>query len=255
MPFIRSAPDYLLVSEAAAAAFTAGRLLYFGLLRKFPYLLGYLLADILLGLALSMLRTNSYAYYYTYFYAVPVCWVAQALAVQELFTLIFRDYPGIRTIGWWTFYAAVGLSIVVCVFAASALGAHDRPTEMYYHLVLDRSISFSLGIVIMVLMFVLARYPLNLDRNSLVVSVFFSGLFMAEAAIKLRDSLAVKVRPGAADRIEVALEILCFMAWGALLRPARASAPVRKPDPSPREEHLLQQLDNLNLVLSRSARQ
>lgn len=249
-------PDYRLISQAAAAAFAAARLLHFRLRRRYPTLFSYLIVSTALSALFSFLSVKSNAYYWAYIIAQPVSWCAAALAVREMFALIFKDYPGLQTAGRWSFYGALALSVAVSIVLAQTFQATREPTaqQLSYTLQLDHAIGFTLTATIALLMLTLSRYPLHLDRNTYVASGFFSAMFLALGAVKLIDSISKHLYSDYADRAEVTFAAVCFAGWGLMLRPAEKPAPAPAAVNKPREAELLQQLDSLNQILSRSSR-
>jgi hypothetical protein len=254
--FFAQTPDYRLISQAAAAAFAAARLLHFGLRRRYPILFSYLIVSTILSTIFSILSIKSRAYYWAYILAQPVSWCVAALAVREMFALIFKDYPGLQTAGRWSFYAALALSVAVSIVLAGTLHATNAPhaPQLVYILQLDRSIGFTLTVTIGILMLFLSRYPLHLDRNTYVASGFFSAMFLAAGAVKLLDSISKDLYFAYADNAEVTFAAVCFAGWGLMLRAAAKPAPARPAANKPREAELLQQLESLNQILSRSSR-
>ena len=255
VPFSPS-PDFTLISQAAAAAFAAARLLHFGLRRRFPLLLSWLLAFAVSSIFFSVISASSPVYYTAYMVWQPLSWLIEALAVREMFTLIFRDYPGLQTVGKWALYAALAFSGVasLAIFRLFPPEGSNSSPKLWYELVTDRSVGVGLTLIIGVLMWFLSTYPLRLDRNTCVSSSFFSALFLAQGAIKLIDSISLHLSLIFADRLEVAFSAICFVAWGVMLR--AGSAPPAKPQnpDKPREAELLQQLETLNEILGRSVR-
>jgi hypothetical protein len=255
VPF-RQHPDFLLISEAAAAAFAGARLLHFRLGRRFPALISYLLIASLRAAILSLVTEKSKTYLWVYLIASPVICCVAALAVREMFALIFRDYPGLRTAGRWALNAALGLSVIVSLLILRAPLPNESANSrrLFYELVFERSITFSLATIIIILMIFLSRYPLRLDRNTYVASGFFSAMFLAQAAVRLIDSTTLRLLARYADYPEVGFTAFCFLGCGMMLRAASAPAPMRVAANKPRETELLQQLESLNSILSRSAR-
>lgn len=255
MSFSQS-PDYRLISQAAAAAFAAARLLHFRLSSRYPILFSYLIVSTIVYSVFSVLSVKSHAYYWTYIVEQPVSWCVAALAVREMFALIFRDYPGLKTAGRWSFYGALAVSIAISIVFAKSFHPTSVPTspQLIYMLQLDRSIGFTLTVTIALLMLSLSRYPLHLDRNTYVASGFFSAIFLADGAVKLIDSISKNLYFRYADYAEVAFAAVCFAGWGLMLRYADKRAPARAVANKPREAELLQQLESLNQILSRSSR-
>jgi hypothetical protein len=241
--------------QAAAAAIAVGRLVYVGLAKRFPAVLAWLILEAISNFAYSILSPRSQAYFYTYFAVTPLDCILSILAVRELVNLIFTNYPGIRTVGRWAIYAGIVVAIVV----SSALTIswtntyHHKKWGLYYLESAQRSIVFSLVVVILAILFALSKYPLRLGRNTWVTSAFFSTLFLSEAAVLLFDSLAPNFYNHVADTTESFFIAACVGIWAFLLQPH--SVPVsRVAFASPQEEHLLRQLDALNQLMNRAAR-
>jgi hypothetical protein len=250
--------DYLLILQAAAAAFAVVRLLQFHLARPFPFLCSYLIVTALFSGSFSVMDEHSRAYVLTFIVADPVILFAAALAVFEMFALIFRDYAGLRTAGKWALNVALAVSIAVSFFVALYLPPRQGGTALsqwlVYEVVFDHFINFGLAVIVLILMWFLSRYPFDLDRNTYVASGFFSAMFLAQAADRLIDSISPHLFAHYADYPEVGFAAICFLIWGVMMRPA--SAPVRAAIRvnETREAVLLQQLASLNGILSRSVR-
>jgi len=251
-----SPPDYLLISQAAAAAYAAWRLLYFRLTPRLPLLFLYLIATTLYYAVISLLSRTSSAYFWIFLACEPSIGCVAALSVWEMFALIFRDYPGLRTAGRWTLYIALAISSGIFLLYIRAPWANESANTrlLFYELEFDRLIHFTLALVILMQMYFLSRYPLHLDRNVKVASGFFSAMFLAQSTVRLIDTLSPHLFVHWADYPEVVLSTLCFASWGLMLRPATAPVPVRSGQSGPRETELLQQLESLNQMLSRSVR-
>lgn len=249
--------DILLILQAAAAAFAVARLLQFRLTSRYIYLFSYLAATAIFDVGLSTLSRQSAAYYWTYVAAAPTVWLTASLAVYQMFALIFRDFPGLRTAGRWALNGALALAIIVATVILRAPLPHQsaRTIALYYELVFDRSVHFGLAAIIIALILFLSRYPLHLDRNTYVASGFFSAVFLAESVTRLVDTLSPSLFTNAVDTPEIAFVALAFAGWGVMLQShSTAHVPVRAPANPGREAELLRQLDALNGVLTRSVR-
>ena len=249
-------PDLLLILQAAAAAFAVARLLQLHLTSRFVYLAAYLTANVVFDLSLSTLSRHSHAYFWTYVVAGPTNWITASLAVYQMFSLIFRDFPGLRTAGRWALNGAMAIALIVStvILRAPAPGQSVRTRGLYYELIFDRSIHFALAVVILALIWFLSRYPLHLDRNTYVVSGFFSAVFLAESVSRLIDTLSPRLFIHAVDNPEIVFVALAFAGWGLMIRGASAPVPARAPANPRREAELLEQLDALNGILTRSVR-
>jgi hypothetical protein len=246
------------LAETISAGIAVARLLSLGLTRRAPALLTWLSAIAAINLVYSLLDYRSTLYFWIYLTFEPAKCVFGVLAVRELFALVFNEYPGIRSGGRWVMYAAVALSLVVsAIFTASvwsgtALGRSF--SHLYYFETAQRSVVFALALVIVTIVVFLSKYPLHLTRNTMLSCGFFSFLFLSEALQQLIDSLQPLLSHPRVDLAESCIRCACFLAWALLLRKERQHVPAKITFSTPREEHLLAQLNALNHLMTRSAR-
>ena len=252
---LHDAPDLI---QAAAAGAAATRLIYLKLAKQFPALLAYLVFQAGINLGFGLLNDTSPPYFWSYIALEPLGCVLSVIAVRELFALTFDDYPGIRTVGRWVMYAGVAIALTASLlltgffWSGAALGrAHSR---LFYLEVSQRSIVFTLAFVIVAILVFLSKYPLHLSRNTVVSSVFFGALFLSEASQLLADSLAPRLNIQYADWSAGVFMSLCMACWAVLLKPETRRVPAQVRFSSPHEDHLLQQLNSLNQLMTRAAR-
>ncbi len=244
--------------QAAAAAIAVCRLSWLRLASKFPALVAYLALDALYSFIYAVVSPRSRVYFWVYVAAVPLECILSIFAVRELMALIFDNYPGIRTVGRWTLYAGIALAMSLSLLAAKLLSggyysSYHTKWGLYYLQSVQRSIVFSLAVAIIALLFVLSKYPLHLGRNTYVSSIFFSALFLSEAARLVIDALARDFFNHYVDWSEAFFITSCMAGWAFMLRPQ--PAPVsRVAFSTPAEDRLLQQLDALNQLMTRAAR-
>jgi hypothetical protein len=155
-------------------------------------------------------------------------------------------------------YAGVAIALTASLlltgffWSGAALGrAHSR---LFYLEVSQRSIVFTLAFVIVAILVFLSKYPLHLSRNTVVSSVFFGALFLSEASQLLADSLAPRLNIQYADWSAGVFMSLCMACWAVLLKPETRRVPAQVRFSSPHEDHLLQQLNSLNQLMTRAAR-
>lgn len=246
------------IIHAAAAAAAVTRLIRLDLAKRFPALLAYLAFLAVINLGYGLLNTASAVYFWSYMILEPVECVFSIFAVRELFALAFNDYPGIRTVGRWGMYAgvalAVGISLVVTGFFWSGGASGRSHSHLFYVQVSKRSIVFSLAFVIITILLFLSKYPLHLGRNTLVSSAFFSAIFLSEAARLLVNSLTPQLYNLYVDWAQSIFISICLVAWAAALKPEIGRAPAQIRFSRPQEDHLLQQLNSLNQLMTRAAR-
>ncbi len=244
--------------QAAAAAVAAGRLFYLNLADKFRALFAYLVFVAGINLVSGLVSDTSVAYFWGYIALEAVKCVLGVLAVRELFALSFGNYPGIRTLGRWVIYGGVGLSLaaslLVTGFFWQGAASGRAHSHLFYIEVSIRAVVFSLAVVIISNLLLLSKYPLHLSRNTLVSSVFFSAVFLSEACRLLIDSLAPQLFDRYIDASEAAFICVCLVGWALMLSPATESAPAQVRYSSSHEDHLLDQLNALNQLMTRSVR-
>jgi hypothetical protein len=245
--------------QSAAAAATVARLTRLKLGTRFRALLAWMIVLAFSELIFSLVSQASALYFWLYMAFVPVAVAFSIAAVRELLALVFEHYPGIRSLGRFGSYVGVAAAAVISVGAAAWLpqAGASGSRHLFYLEVLQRSVIFTLAVVILAVLYFLSRYPLQLSRNTMVSAIVFSALFLSDAIRLLVDSLQTLLASRAADWTESAFIVACLAAWSFLVRkePEGSPAPARISFPSPGEEELLHQLDTLNNLLGRAARQ
>lgn len=242
---------------AAASAAVAARFVYLNLPRYFPSLFAWLALIGVIDLTFGLLEPKSALYFWCYVVLESIKCILGIVAVRELFALTFSNYPGIRSVGRWATYAAVALAVGISFLMTGVFwggGPRGHSAHLFYLEISQRSIVFTLAFVIVTILVFLSKYPLHLSRNTMVSSVFFSVLFLSEASQLLADGLAPHLYNLYVDCTYSILVAICLLGWAALLRPEPATAPARITFSTPREDHLLQQLDALNQMMTRAAR-
>ncbi|HEY3825064.1 MAG TPA: hypothetical protein VGL82_10930 [Bryobacteraceae bacterium] len=243
---------------ACAATTTATRLAYLDLVKRVPALFAYLVFTAVMTFCYGVLNLHSALYFWTYIILEPVECIFSIFAVRELFNLTFNDYPGIRTVGRWAMYAtvalALGISLLITGFFWSGAASGRAHSHLFYFEVSQRSIVFTLSLVIAAILLVLSKYPLQLGKDMVISCACFGFLFLSDAARLLIDSLAPKLYNVYVDWTEAAAVAACLLTWAALLKPETEKVPARVKFTAPNEEHLLQQLSSLNQLLAKAAR-
>jgi hypothetical protein len=246
------------LTQTMAASAAAFRLMRLNLGRQFPALLSYLLFLAGINLALGLMDDGSIVYFWTYLLIQPLKCILSVVAVRELFALTFQRYPGIRSMSQWVIFGVVGLSLAVSTAVTGVFwngAATGRAhSHLFYFEVLVRTVVFSLAAAIIGNLLFLSKYPLHLSKNTLVSSAFFSAMFISQACGLLLDSLTPQLYNRYLDTLGEVFVIACLAGWAAMLKPEAAAAPPQIRFSSPQEDYLLQQLDSLNQLMTRSVR-
>src|SRR5690242_17154002 len=249
-------PDSLAdLTEAAAATVAAARLSFLGLSKRQSALLVYLVEMAVASFALGSLPPASSGYFWLYIAYVAVNWVVSIYVVREMFALALDRYPGIRTAGRWTMYAATGISVAASLVITGIFwnGPHGG-SHLFYVQIVNRSVVFSLAVIVVAILIFLARYPMHLHRNTYVSTSFFSAVFLSEAAVMLVDNLSPHLYSAQADRVQIAFVAACFTGWAVMLRPHTSAAPAPVKVENSAEKQLLEQLESFNSLLARAGR-
>jgi hypothetical protein len=244
--------------QTLAAGGVAARVVHLNLEKRFPALLAYVGFLAVINLGFGLLNPVSALYFWSYIAVEPLKCVFSILAVRELFSLTFHDYPGIRSFGRWVTYAGVALALGVSLALTRLFwngGAAGRAhSHLFYLHVAQRSVVFTLAAVIVTILWFLSKYPLHLSRSTLVSSAFFSLLFLGEAMRLLLDSLAPHLYNLSADWAQSIFTSACLGMWAVLLSPETLRETTQIRFSHVREEYLLQQLTSLNQMMTRAAR-
>ena len=250
-------PLAALILTAVLESLAVARFFAVGAHRSSPVLVSFLsfkLAQTMFG---AIFPANSYIYQNLYNLSEPIVVVFTMLVVRELHSQAFADYPGISSLTRWNAYLAAGLALVLSVAMIAATRSQISYQDFTgYVLLWERCVSFSLVAFIVLMIYMLSRYPIriprNLASNIAIFSAFFSGTFLLSF-------------PGASSSMpwewfafygHAALSCICAIAWAFALSPVEVDAVVRvrpRIDPG-QEKALLNQLAALNQVLVKTAR-
>jgi hypothetical protein len=240
--------------QGAAAAAAALRLMAVGLVKAQSALLTFLVFNAL-GLSfLATLPLESHLYFWSFIAYSAIDWAVSLWAVREMFGLSLSQYPGIRTLARLTLYGAVCAGAVVSATAVALQPGRNGRTYFYYVQIADRSVVFSLAVVVLALIAFLSRYPLHLSRNTYISCSCFSAVLLCQAGGNLIDSFKTLLFSDSADMAEVLLCTAGFGVWAFLLRPAEEVSGARIGFDRPDENELLRQLDSMNRLLTRVGR-
>jgi hypothetical protein len=236
------------------------RLAQNGLVRRYVWFYGLLWVSLLQAAVVAALKPNPNSQWYAQFYLLtePLLWFFYIVTVLELYGGILRDHPGIATLGRRTLMAGLAIAVAVSALTLQAdlPGPSDNSRILVYYGVVDRGISFSLVIFLVIMLLFLARYPIPLKRNLAVHAIVYSVFFLSSAlALFVMNVTGFEVRRMVSTAL-LAIADACLLAWLLLLRPAgEEQTVVLRQSLTPQDEvRLLQQLEALNASLSRSLR-
>jgi hypothetical protein len=240
--------------QGAAAAAAALRLFSAGLTKTQAALFSFLVFNAIGLIALGAIPVASPSYFWSFIGYSALNWAISLWAAREMFELSLSAYPGIRSAARWTLYAAVAMGAAVSLAGIVLQPGRNGRAYFYYFQIADRSIVFSLALIVLALLAFLSRYPLHLSRNTYVSCSCFSAVLILEALADLVDSFTTALYSGAADLAEVLICGASFLFWALLLRTETNTAPAKISFPRADEGELLRQLESMNQLLTRAGR-
>jgi hypothetical protein len=132
------------------------------------------------------LDNSSGTYQKVWVLSQPAEWSFYAWVVLELYSLVLEDYRGLLTVGRWSVMAAVSAAVLESV---CSLAVPPRITRqgllMAYCYVAERAVYLSLGVFLVTSLALLGRYPITLNRNTIIHSVVFSLYFLSNMVMFL----------------------------------------------------------------------
>ena len=239
-----------------ASLLTALRILKSGLSKRYPVLTIYLLymAPYLAGPLILDLK--SLTYYNFWRASEPLLWLLEILLVGELCSAVLVQYEGIRTMGRWMIYGGMVVSIAISLLSLlpkfrSALSERSRTLATFTGI--SRGVNLALAIFLLVMLFLVSRYPVRLSRNVLLNTGVFTLFFLCNTLNAILSTVFdLRLGLKAAVLLE-SLSCLSVIAWLLFLTPAGEKVENHWPHFSPdHEKHLLDQLEAINRALGGS---
>lgn len=234
------------------------RLRHFRLHSKYRVFFFFVLFASLRSALLMRLETRSALYMQIWIVTEPIRWILCILLVLELYSLILERHRGLYSAGRWALAAALGIALLVSVLIiVPTSGSAGTISRIYgFYMLAERGLLASLVVFLLLMLWFLSRYPVELSRNVLVHSAVYSVYFIAGSlAILARGVLGYEF----ALPVNVALmatTLACILVWTLFLTPAGEKI-TRKSRPSwvPGDERrLFDQLEALNATLLRVSR-
>ena len=245
---------YFQLLQAAAALALAWRLLHFRLHREMSWMLGVQLWTAASSIGAANISFAQENYSYLYLIAIPPACIMNVLAVRELFALVFNNYPGIRTALRWAMYVAVGVSLSASLILTWYLGyVPARSHTIFYTVMADRAVSFSLALFILCILYFLSKYPLRLPRNFSVSTAFFCVIFLTDTVTLALAMFPKSIDRQAVDIVQTAIVAVSLGIWAYQLQPPNDSNSFTAPGGTRHDETiLLEQLQSFNRVLGKA---
>jgi hypothetical protein len=245
------------VLVAVVAVLLIVRLYFSGSHRRYRAFFFFLIFFTLQNGVVVILGPGSGVYQKIWVLTQPIEWFLYIWIVLELYSLVLRDYQGLYTVGRWLLIAAVFVALIASGFSVLVPSHATRQGHlMAYYYVAERAIYFSLVVFLLTILALLTRYPITLNRNTIIHSVVFSIYFLCNTAIFLLLSTSGFAAVRIAAYATQAINLGALGTWLALLNTAGEQRQQRlHPAWMPGgEEKLLGQLNSLNAALLRVRR-
>jgi hypothetical protein len=237
----------------------AVRLVQIRLFRVYPFFFTFLLIASLLQTSVVVFGTRSVVYFYSYVVLQPIRNVVYALVVWELFSVIFRNYAGLRSLSRWVMGVAAVIAPVGFLLTALSSGLAAARGSAYVRAVVrfELGMTFGLVIFIVIMLYFISRYPIKLPRNNVAHCLLYSVWFLGDSAILLATSfLPMDFGRRFVNDGQSLFEIGCYLAWILLLSETGEYQETRvRRDISPEHERaLIGELNAMNELLLRAGR-
>ena len=188
----------------------------------------------------------------------PVLWVLHILVVLELYSLVFRNYRGIASMGRWATFAGLGIAILLSSLTLPAdLSRAGEPFPILRAFVaVTRGVDSSLVLFLLFISAFLTWFPVPLCRNVVLYSMVYAVYFITTSLAELLRNLSGSAAWGLTSILLAGADLVCLAVWILFLNREGESkrVVVRHTWAPQREEILIQQLAAINSTLLRSGR-
>lgn len=242
----------LQIVSLLASVLTSFRLWKSGLVARYPVLTLYLVFMVPYMGGPLLLDLRSRAYYYFWVVSQPVAWILQILLVQELCGAVLAKHRGICTLGRWVMYGGMLVSVAISLLGLlpriqSPMTARSRTLALLT--AGNRSVNLALAIFLILMLFLVTRYPVRLSRNVMLNTVVFSVFFLSNTFGAIMHTLFDRQLGLTMDTALTALSTICSLAWLVWLTPAGEETGEWLHFSPDYEKRVLGKLDLLNRAL------
>ncbi len=249
---------FLRVGMLAGVGVLSWRLYQMGLHHKYRVFSAYLLFWILRSVVLMKLGVRSVLYAKVYIVTEPIVWLFYILLLLELYSLVLEKHKGLYSLGRWTLYGAMGVAVLVStlIFIPPSGGTYAQSVALSYIFLLKRGLFCSLVIFLLLIIYVLTRYPIPLSRNVIIHSIVYSVFFLSNTLGSLFLSMLGRSVTEVVNLLMTVVQVACIGIWLRYLTLQGETVTMtahRVWEPG-QEERLVSQLNSLNSALIRAAR-
>ncbi len=249
---------FLQAVSLLGSGLTAIKLFRSGLYRRYRVFFWYFVLRIVDGIWPLVLPLKSHVYFWLYVITVPVNWVFYILVVRELVGLVLEKYKGLYTLGRWAMYFSLAVSVTLSILSFLPRFTPTTPQRskgIGLLVATDRGVTFCLAIFLVLMLFLVSRYPVSLGRNVVVHTALYTTFFLSNTLSGLLKTVFGVRLYAAADTGLMGVAAACAFAWFFLLSPKGEEIQVHLPSYGPEsEKRILLQLDSLNRTLLKVSR-
>jgi len=246
------------VTLACAAIVCLLRLFSLRLLSVYPALSYFFLLQVALTVASSITGLESDDYESIYVGLLILAWIVYGLMLREIYAAIFSDYPGIAVLGRWSVYGALFGTVLVAIVSTTAGRRVSGLQNSLLPFVESAAHCFTFGfsLLILIILVVISRYPIHLQKNVFINAVLFGVVMFSEAGALIADLLTWRQHTGWINLAANLNTAVCFCIWSFLVSREGQTRVLRlhtRIDPRD-EERLLGQLSIISSILIGAAR-
>jgi len=247
--------SFLELVSVLGCALTSLKLFRSGLYRRYRVFFAYFVYRVPFLICFLSLNTKSNIYFYFWMITLPLSWLFYVLVVRELCFVVLEDYKGLYTLGRWAMYVGVSVSVVMSILSLiPKISPAQRSRILPYMAAADRGVTFALAIFLILMLFLLSRYPVPLSRNVVVHAALFATFFFSNTLSTLLRVFGVRLYT-AIDSGLMVVSSACALAWFFWLTPQGERVPARFPQLGAHDEkRIMAQLEALNRTLLKASR-
>jgi hypothetical protein len=241
-----------------ASALVVWRIYSSGLYRTYRFFFASLVLALARSAALFPFSTRTGSYFRIWATTEPILWLSYGFVVFELYSLVWKQYRGIYSLGRTFFFAAIATSVTISAVTVfpTMTGALVRQPLLYSYALIERGVVTGLAIFLLLLLALVAWFPVPLSRNLLMHCAVYAAYFFANNVIMLYWHLGGKDAAYLTNISRFAIALACFCCWAFFLSRSgeERTASLRLGRSPLEEQRLLGQLESLNATLLRTAR-
>lgn len=241
----------LQVLSLSGSALTSVKLLRTGLFLRYRLFFCYFIFRVLNGIWPLCLNIRSSWYLKLWVISEPLTWFFYVGVVLELYRLVLERHRGLYTLGRWALYSGMTLSVALSVWS---LFLHLKPAQrskiLPYIIPTDRGVTLCLAIFLLLMLFLLSRYPVPLSRNVILHAALYTIFFLSNTLGVILSGVFGMQLYRAINIGLMVVSIACVYSWLLFLSPDGEAVRLNIPHlGQEQEERLLYHLDSLNSTL------